>query len=96
MNSKSDKMFELTQEVILKSKFTDIDRLKEVLTRFQSKTEASFKRNGYNVASRRLPSYYSNEGMFEELTSGLDYYWFLTDLVKNFDKNAQQIALLMQ
>ena len=82
MNSKSDKMFELTQEVILKSKFTDIDRLKEVLTRFQSKTEASFKRNGYNVASRRLPSYYSNEGMFEELTSGLDYYWFLTDLVK--------------
>jgi Zn-dependent M16 (insulinase) family peptidase len=92
MNTKSDKMFELTQEVILKSKFTDTDRLKEVLTRLQSQTEASFKRNGYNVVSRRLPSYYSNEGKFEELTSGLDFYWFLADLVKNYDKNAAQIA----
>jgi len=54
--------------------------------------EASFKRGGYNVASRRLPSYYSNEGMFNELTNGLEYYWFLTDIVKNFDKNAAQIA----
>lgn len=92
MNSKTDKLFELSQEVILKSKFTDKERLKEVLTRIQSQTDASFKKNGYSVANRRLLSYYSNEGMFNELTKGLEYYWFLNNLVKNFDSNSAQIA----
>lgn len=91
MNSKTNKLFELIEEVILKSKFTDNERIKEVLIRLQSQIEASFKRNGYNVAARRLPSYYSNEGMFNELSNGLEYYWFLTDITKNFDKNAETI-----
>ena len=92
MNAKNDKMFELALEVILKSKFSDTARLKEVLARLQSQTESSLKRNGYNVALRRLPSYYSNEGMFNELTNGLEYYWFLTNLLKSFDNNASQIT----
>ena len=92
MNNKVDKMFELALEVIMKSNFMDNVRLKEVLTRMQAQTEAALNRNGYGVAARRLPSYYSNQGMFNELTNGLDYYWFLTDLVKTFDNNAPQIA----
>ena len=38
-----------------------------------------------------MPSYYSNSGMFNELTSGMDYYWFVNDLTKGFDKNFEMI-----
>ncbi|MEI7596821.1 MAG: insulinase family protein [Bacteroidota bacterium] len=92
MNNKTDKMYEMALEVLLKSNFADTARLKELLTRQQAQIEASFKRNGYQVVARRLPSYYSNEWMFKELTAGLDYYWFISDLVKDFDKNAMQIV----
>jgi hypothetical protein len=29
--------------------------------------------------------------MFNELTTGFEYYWFVTDLVNGFDKNAEEI-----
>jgi presequence protease len=39
----------------------------------------------------RLRSYYSNAGMFDELTSGLEYYRFVTRLSKTFDQDAEII-----
>ncbi|MEI6884089.1 MAG: insulinase family protein [Bacteroidota bacterium] len=87
MSDKLGKAFELTSEIISKTDFSDTSRLKTLLTRHQSQLEASKKQEGAQVAATRLPSYYSNSGMFNELTSGLDYYWFVNDLTKGFDKN---------
>ncbi|MCK4829614.1 peptidase, partial [bacterium] len=72
--------------------FTDKDRLKTVLTRHQSRLDANVRRNGFGYTRTRLTSYYSNSGMFNELTGGLEYYWFVTDLVNNYDKNAEDIS----
>ena len=47
-------------------------------------------------ARTRLTSYYSNSGMFNELTQGLEYYWFITGLVNNFDKNFEDIQTKLQ
>lgn len=91
MNTKIDKMFELTDEIINHTLFSDKDRLKTVLIRHQSRLDAMVKRNGMGYARTRLTSYYSNKGMFDELTGGFEYYWFVTDLVNNFDKNAEDI-----
>jgi Zn-dependent M16 (insulinase) family peptidase len=91
MNTKVDKLFELTEEIINHTIFTDKERLKTVLTRHQSRLDASVKRNGMGYAMTRLTSYYSNQGMFNELTRGIEYYWFVTDLVDNYDKNADEI-----
>ncbi len=88
---KCQKMLDLTLEVLLKSKLTDSERLKEVILRQQAQVEASIKSNGYRVASGRIASYYSNQGCFNELTEGLEYYWFITNLAKDFDKNAPTI-----
>jgi len=92
LNTKVDKMFELTSEILYKARFTDIERLKNILIRHQSQLDARVKRNGNVYASTRLSSYFTNSGMFDELTSGLEYYWFVTDLVNNFDKNSSQIS----
>ena len=91
MSDKLGKAFELTSEIINKTDFSDTSRLKTLLTRHQSQLEASKKQEGAQVAAIRLPSYYSNSGMFNELTSGLDYYWFVNDLTKGFEKNSEMI-----
>ena len=90
-NDKVDKMFELLTEIVNNTKYSDKDRLKAVLTRHQSRLDGSVKRNGFGFTRTRLFSYFSNEGMFDEMTSGVEYYWFVTKLVEKFDENADQI-----
>ena len=89
---KADKLFELTGEIINKSDFTDIERLKTVLIRHQARVDANIKQNGIRYAMTRLSSYYSNDGMFGELTGGLEYYRFITDLVNKFDDHSEEIV----
>jgi Zn-dependent M16 (insulinase) family peptidase len=91
MNNKVDKLFELAEEVLTRTVYRDPERLKTVLSRHQSQVEAQVKGNGYHIASRRLSSYFSNQGMFNEITGGLTYYWFISDLLKDFDANALEI-----
>jgi Zn-dependent M16 (insulinase) family peptidase len=40
----------------------------------------------------RLSSYYSNSGMFNELTDGLEYYRFLTNITNNFDEKHAEVS----
>lgn len=91
LNTKVDKLFELTNEILNRTIYSDKDRLKTVLSRHQSRLEDRVKRDGLGYARTRLTSYYSNQGMFNELTTGFEYYWFVTDLVNDFDKNAEEI-----
>lgn len=88
---KSEKMFELTKEVLTSSKF-EKERLHELLTRHFAGVEAGAKNNGMGYAATRLFSYYSNTGIFSEQVNGFEYYWFLADLVKNYDDNYESIA----
>jgi presequence protease len=62
------------------------------LFRHHSQLDAQVKGNGFHMASRRLSSYISNNGMFNELTGGLSYYWFVSDLIRNFDQSAPEIC----
>ncbi|MCX6281742.1 MAG: insulinase family protein [Bacteroidetes bacterium] len=95
MTGKVDKMAELTSEILLKTKYDDVERLKNVLTRHLSQLEATTKQDGYTIASGRFPSYFSKSGVYGEMTSGLTYYWFVADLMKNFDtRSAELIANL--
>jgi Zn-dependent M16 (insulinase) family peptidase len=91
MNSKVDKMFELLSEIITNTNYSDKDRLKAVLTRHQSRLDANVKQNGFGYTRTRLLSYITNEGMFDEITGGIEYYWFVTKLTKNFDEQADEI-----
>ncbi|MDD4602559.1 MAG: insulinase family protein [Bacteroidales bacterium] len=92
LNDKLEKLFDLSGEVLDRTIYTDTARLKTVLIRHQSQLDAMIKGNGYQVASRRLQSYLSNQGMFNELASGVEYYWFVTNLIKSFDKNSGQVS----
>ena len=91
MNYKVENFIKLCGEIIKNTKYDDPKRLKEVLTRLQSQLEASVQRNGFGVAMTRLSSYFSNAGRYSELTRGLTYYKFITDITNNFDKNLKEV-----
>jgi Zn-dependent M16 (insulinase) family peptidase len=93
---KAANMFELANEVINHSKLNDKDRLKELLTRHQSRVDSDIKNNGLNYAMTRLRSYYSKYGAYSEETSGLEYYRFVTDLSENFDTKSEELITKLE
>jgi presequence protease len=92
INKKTGKLFDLLTEITNHTRYADIDRLKSIITRHQARLDAQVKQNGYRYTQRRLLSYFSNAGMLNELTSGFEYYWFVTDLAANFDQQSKEIA----
>ena len=94
MSPDQGKIFDFSEEILRHSQLDDIERIKDVLTRHHSRLSASVKRDGLGYARTRLFSYTTKAGMFDEVTEGLDYYWFITDLVENFE--ARQLDLVKE
>lgn len=92
MADKTGKMADLLAEILFRSDYRDTLRLKAVLTRHFSNVDADIKQNGLNYARIRAASYYSQSGMFNELTGGLDYYRFLSQLVTRYDELFPEIS----
>lgn len=92
LNTKTGKLFDLAGEILCRTKFNDTERMKSILTRYQSRLEEQTKDDGFSYARLRLSSYITNPGIFREITRGIEYYWFITDLTDNYDKKATEIA----
>ncbi len=87
------KAIELIKEIVLNTKYDEPQRLKQVILRLHAQEDMKINYNGIGIAITRLFSYFEKSGKIDELTSGLSYYRFLTDLVKNYDKKSSQIIL---
>ena len=94
MKSTTDKLspsMGLLAEILNGSRFDNRERLGELLRRLQSQLESSVKQNGLGVALTRLESYLSGRGVFHEMARGMEYYWFVTGLVKRYDADPDSI-----
>ncbi len=96
MGSKSAKLFEFAGEIIQNSRLADRERLQTVLTRHHSRLENAVKQNGFGYTLRRVESYFNHRGLFNELTTGLEYYWFITELAKNYNARSDEIVANLQ
>lgn len=88
---KLDTALDLMKKILAGSDFENTNRLLELLKRHQAQVESNVTQNGYGVAASRLESYYSCRGMFAEKTRGMDYYWFVTDLLREFNTDPAQV-----
>ncbi len=79
--------FNLISEIINKTLFADKERLGELLERHQAQLEQQFLQDGLGTAYSRLFSYLNANGIFSELTGGAEYYWFVTNIQKEFSNN---------
>lgn len=91
MADKAPRMFELAEEIVLRSLLTDTARLHELVGRRRSQMQSSMNQDGFNVAASRLPSYFTREGVFGQLTSGLDYYWFISKINDDFTARSTEV-----
>lgn len=85
-------LIEILEEVVKKSKFDDIKRLKEIIDETKSRFEMVITDSAHILAANRLISYFSSSGKLQDLVSGLSFYKFLENIESNYDKIANEIT----
>ena len=92
VEGKTGKMFELLAEILTESDFTNRARLHSLLKRIHAQLDTNIRQNGMNYAITRNASGHSYRGWFNELTGGYTYHAFITELLKNFDQQFEQLT----
>lgn len=85
------RLLELVSDITTASVIDDKKRIKELIQQVKSRLEMSIFEMGHYVVSRRVSSYYSEAGKYTELLSGLDYFWFISELNDDFDNRYEEI-----
>ncbi|GFN35522.1 insulinase family protein [Tepidimicrobium xylanilyticum] len=85
------KMMDLISELITQSKIEDRKRIKELFQQMKSRIEMTIFDAGHTVAASRVSSYFSPSKKYIERLKGLDFYWFLSDILERFDKDSNEI-----
>lgn len=75
----------LMEEILNHSDFSDKNRIKEILLSEKSQMESSILQNGHGIVSEIVKSYYSAQGDYNSNTSGLTIYFYIADLLEDFD-----------
>ncbi len=96
LSEKLPKAFEICESVILRSKFDDFKRMKEILEELKSKLQTGINERGDSAASLRTMAYYSKPHYIRELYSGIEFYKFVENLNKNFDNKKEEIQTMLE
>lgn len=92
MVEKHENLFHLINEIIHNTGFGDKKRIREIIREKKSRMEMAIIQQGHSIASSRLFANFSPLGKYNEILSGLTFYWFLSDLEKNFDKKFEELT----
>jgi Zn-dependent M16 (insulinase) family peptidase len=93
---KLEKGLALVHEILTRTKFDDLARLKEIIQEQRVGMEQSLMSAGHRFAQTRSASYFSPINKYREETGGLDYYKFLVDLEKKFDSQGADFAKTLE
>lgn len=80
--------FELLQDTMTFTDFSDKARILNVLQRTKFNMSQSYEGAGHRVAISRLRSFYSQAAKYEDVIAGLTFYDHMTDLIENFSTKA--------
>ena len=85
LNDKLPVVFELLEEILLNTNLDDEKRIKQILEEKRSRVESAIFDGGHRIVAKKILSYVSEKGAYEEELAGLGYYHFLVDLIEDFD-----------
>lgn len=86
------KLIRLISELIMDTKLEDQLRIKELLLQMKSRMEMHIINRGNDIAAGRVSSYFSAPWKYTEKLKGLDYYWFISDIIENFDDKKEELV----
>lgn len=91
LTSHMKELMDLMGDILNHTQFSDLARLKEILMEEKADWDMSVFSRGHTLVMHRVLSYFSETEKFREAGS-LSFYYFLSDLVKRFDRDGEAIA----
>ncbi|WP_160672816.1 insulinase family protein [Clostridium sp. C8-1-8] len=82
---------ELLGEIIKNTVYDKEDRLLQLIKEIRSRIEGRLIDNGHRLALRKILSYCTEKGKYDEITLGLSYYEFLCKLEDSFSTEKKDI-----
>lgn len=96
LHEKIQKAYEIIQEVILKTRFDDTKRLKELLEELKLRINKRIVSGGDSAARLRAMSYYSKAYYVREQIAGIAFYEFVKDIVEHFDDKKDEVVSMLK
>lgn len=84
-------LFDLINEIIVLTKFDNMNRIKEVVQETKSIVKRYVTNAGQRLGMARAASYYSKANKYTDMLNGVEYYKFICDIEKNFEEKATEI-----
>ena len=91
LSSNINKLFDLLKELITETKLDEVNRIKELISESKSRLEMNIFDQGHVMAARRVSSYFSPVGKYMEITHGIEYYTFVSDLASKFNEDKEVV-----
>jgi len=90
--SKTKNLVELLSEIVNNTLFEDANRLEEILNEIKSHFEMQLMGRGNNkFANTRLGAYFGEGRQLKEVINGVEFYFFIKQLLKEYHDNKQEI-----
>ena len=89
---KLPQLFHILGSMVSRTDYRDTTRIKDILSQTKSRLEMSFMSSGHAAAVSRSSSYYSESSWYKELTSGIEFYRFISSLLYDFDKEKDDLV----
>lgn len=86
------KAFALLEEILFETSFEDTGRLYEIVAETKSRMQSRMMSQGHSVAAARAMTYLSKSSTAADRIQGLEYYWWLDELEKNFEARKEEVV----
>lgn len=96
LEENTDAAFELMQEVLLTTDFSNTDRIKDILEQKRIGLEQAFATSGNTYAANRVATHYLAGALITDAMSGVEFYRFLKDLLAHFDERKEALSTTLQ
>jgi hypothetical protein len=96
MANKTQSLLSILEDILLIPNFRDKERMRQILTEEKSSMEAGIIPSGHRVVNNRLKAQYSQSAWMTEQMSGIDYLFFIRELITQFDQNWEAIVDILE
>lgn len=89
------KAFALMEEILFETSFADTNRLYEIIAQTKSRMQSRLMEKGHTVAASRAITYLSHTALLSEQVNGLEFYYFIDELEKNFENRKDELVEIL-
>lgn len=85
------KLVQLISEIVFQTQFDNTNRLKEIIGQLKSRLSSNITSNGHTVAALAANACYSKASWVRDMTTGIGFYRFISDLDQHFEEKKTTI-----